>query len=323
MIQTKPHEVHWMEETQDIVSSIKMHEGLGIKQDNGLNIAFKYDGGKPRMDLIDPAFAEDLAAVLTMGSDKYDETKRVCDNNWRQGGMRWGQVYASLQRHLHAFWRGEDTDQESGLSHLAHAAANVMFLHYYSRRALHLDDRDHAWRRPLRIGLDVDGVLADWSGAIYDACVGFDQSFTTSYDRGNPIWWNWVDREFLNMVLSDLDYPEFLASVPDALADPEELKFEPVVYVTHRSIPSEYTERWISDNGFALAPVVSVDDPAKKLDVLREHNVDVFVEDKYETFVALNNAGILCFLRDRAVNRKYDVGSYRITNLNQIVERMR
>ena len=69
-----------------------------------------------------------------MGSDKYDKgadgatpEKRVYLNNWRQGGMRWGQVFASLQRHLWAWWRGEDKDPESGLSHLAHATANVMF----------------------------------------------------------------------------------------------------------------------------------------------------------------------------------------------------
>ena len=111
---------------------------------NLLKPAYKNDGCKPRMDLLDPEWLIDVAKVLTFGSHAYDESQKVYENNWRQGGMRWGKVYAALQRHLTAFWGGEEIDPETGLSHLAHASCNAMFLHYYARNTRHMDDRDLA-----------------------------------------------------------------------------------------------------------------------------------------------------------------------------------
>ena len=303
------------------MKKVTVHEGLGVKQSNGLNVAFKFDGGKPRMDLVDPVFLEDLANVLTFGSDKYDESQRVFLNNWRQGGMRWGQVFASSMRHAWAWWRGEDVDPDSGMLHLSHLAANIMFLHYYSRRCLHLDDRDHVWRRPIKIALDIDGVLADWSKAVYEACLSFDPEWEC--DTSSPIWWNWIDRPFLNKVLDSIDYPAFMATAPECMIDPKALTFEPVAYITHRTFPSQYTEEWIKKVGLPLAPVITVDDPLKKIQVLKDMQINVFVEDKFETFVECNNAGVLCFLMDRPMNRRHDVGNYRIKNLNEITERMK
>jgi len=298
------------------------HEGLGEKQANGLNVAFKFDGGKPRMDLIDPVFLEELANVLTFGSDKYDESKKVYLNNWRQGGMRWGQVFASMMRHAWAWWRGEDRDPETGMSHLAHLSANAMFLSNYSRRALHLDDRDHAWRRKIRVGLDLDGVIVNWCLAIEAACKKHDPNWESKLVDGEPNWWYWLDMPFLKEVIESMDYAEFLATAPERLVEPSELDFEPVAYITHRHIPSEFSARWVADNGFPYAPVVSVDEAGDKAKIIREMNLDVFVEDKFETFVQLQNEGILCFLMDRPYNRMHDVGNYRITHLNQIKERM-
>lgn len=44
-------------------------------------------------------------------------------------------------RHLWAWWRGEDTDPESGLSHAAHAAWGCFALLEYARTHPELDDR--------------------------------------------------------------------------------------------------------------------------------------------------------------------------------------
>jgi hypothetical protein len=94
----------------------------------------KYDGGKVRLDLLPPEFLEGTAKVLTFGADKYGEY------NWAKG-MDWHRPYSALQRHLIAWWGGEDTDPETGLSHLAHAACNVAFLMAFEKRKTGDDDR--------------------------------------------------------------------------------------------------------------------------------------------------------------------------------------
>jgi hypothetical protein len=94
----------------------------------------KKDGGKVRMDLLPPEFLEATAAVLTFGAEKY------ADHKWEEG-MAWSRVYASLQRHLNAWWRGEDTDEETGKSHLWHASCCIAFLTTYEIRGVGEDDR--------------------------------------------------------------------------------------------------------------------------------------------------------------------------------------
>lgn len=85
----------------------------------------KHDQGKPRMDLlIDgcPRALEAVAGILTFGAEKY------ADHSW-QGVERGEERYkAALLRHLTAVSKGEATDSESGMSHLAHAACNALFI---------------------------------------------------------------------------------------------------------------------------------------------------------------------------------------------------
>jgi hypothetical protein len=86
------------------------------------------------MELLPPFAQEEIAKVLTYGARKYDPY------NWAKG-MPWMRVYGAALRHLNAFARGEDTDPETGLSHVAHAACNLMFLLEYERFHQELDDR--------------------------------------------------------------------------------------------------------------------------------------------------------------------------------------
>jgi len=100
-----------------------------------LTNAIKDDKSKARMDLITPQFLTGLGEVLTHGAEKYGS------HNWRHG-FDFSRVYASLQRHLTAWHSGIDIDAESGLSHLDHAAANIMFLSTYVKEdRFELDDR--------------------------------------------------------------------------------------------------------------------------------------------------------------------------------------
>ena len=89
---------------------------------------------KPRLDLLPTAAVEQIAEVLTFGAAKYD------DNNWCRG-TRWGRYYAALLRHVFAWWRGENSDPETGMSHLAHAGCCLLFLMEYQRNGRGTDDR--------------------------------------------------------------------------------------------------------------------------------------------------------------------------------------
>lgn len=94
----------------------------------------KKDEGKNRYDLLAPEFLDGTARILTLGVSKYAE------RNWEKG-MRWGRVFASLMRHLWAWWGGESKDSESGESHLLHASCCLMFLVAYEKRKIGEDDR--------------------------------------------------------------------------------------------------------------------------------------------------------------------------------------
>lgn len=106
---------------------------------SGVDVVDPVTGGakgmKPeRYGLIPTEALAEVARVYGYGSEKYD------DNNWRKG-YRWGLSYDALQRHINAFWGGEELDPESGLHHLAHAAFHLFALMTYSEEGLGTDDR--------------------------------------------------------------------------------------------------------------------------------------------------------------------------------------
>ena len=109
-----------------------IREGSTVKDPNTTTV--RNDGGKNRVDLLPTRALERVAEVLTAGLSKYPA------RNW-EPGMAWSRCYASALRHLFAWWRGEDRDPETGLSHLAHCACNILFLLEYEERKRGTDDR--------------------------------------------------------------------------------------------------------------------------------------------------------------------------------------
>ncbi len=96
------------------------------------------DSGKTNWSLMPFEAVEEINKVLDFGAKKYAEW------NWtNSGGMKHSRVINSCLRHLFAYLRGEDKDPESGLSHLAHAGCNILFLIYYTKypEVYNKDDR--------------------------------------------------------------------------------------------------------------------------------------------------------------------------------------
>ena len=82
----------------------------------------KFDAGKTRFSLILRGFNRWLLKVLDYGAEKYG-----VDNNWQHVLDARRRYYDALMRHIAAWWDGEWLDPESGLPHLAHAAACIAF----------------------------------------------------------------------------------------------------------------------------------------------------------------------------------------------------
>lgn len=80
----------------------------------------KHDGEKPMMGLLPFGPLREVAKVLTFGAKKY------APNNWKKVTPP-SRYFDAALRHLADYAEGEDDDQESGLSHLAHAACCLLF----------------------------------------------------------------------------------------------------------------------------------------------------------------------------------------------------
>ena len=85
-----------------------------------------------------PATATAMGAIgLLDGRFKYGNA------NWREAGVRASVYVSACQRHLAAWFEGEDTDPDSQLPHLAHALACLAILVDAQAAGKLTDDRQY------------------------------------------------------------------------------------------------------------------------------------------------------------------------------------
>ena len=92
----------------------------------------KLDAGKNRLGLVLLAFARALEAVGevgTYGANKYT------DNGWVVVPDGISRYTDAMLRHLMKHAKGEETDPDTGLSHLAHAGWNMLAVLDLTERA--------------------------------------------------------------------------------------------------------------------------------------------------------------------------------------------
>lgn len=88
--------------------------------------AVKFDNDKVDWMILPYDAIEEIIKVMEFGARKYAR------GNFASGeGLEYTRVLNSLMRHILAFSRGEDLDPETGISHMAHAGCNVLFLLHY------------------------------------------------------------------------------------------------------------------------------------------------------------------------------------------------
>jgi hypothetical protein len=88
--------------------------------------SLRYNNGKADYSLIPLEVLEGPARVLEYGASKYAR------DNWKKP-THWSVSYACLMRHMAAWQAGDLIDDESGQSHLAHAACNILQMLYMEK----------------------------------------------------------------------------------------------------------------------------------------------------------------------------------------------
>lgn len=294
----------------------------------------RFNKGKNRIELIPSKPIELLGDVYTRGAHKYTiyegtqnsngsyeiifgkdikledaANLKVIYNgadNWRKG-LSWTEAIGSVERHIQKFKQGEDLDTELGTYHLANAAWGLFALLEFYGTHPEMDDRNHKYLGDKKVGLDIDGVLADFNGGINDIC-----------SHGDPTHWNCP---ILGKAFAEVKHdPTFWLGLRP-MCKPIDIPFEPHCYITSRSIDTAVTKEWLDKNGFPEAPIYSVGIGESKIEVAKKAGIDYFIDDYMKNFVELNKNGICTFLLTRSYNTRYNVGYKRISSFEDFKQR--
>lgn len=166
--------------------------------------------------------------------------------------------------------------------------------------------------KKLKIGLDIDGVLADFSLAWH-----------LLYPEVNPRPNTWyLDPKIIerfDKMIKDNTLDDFYLNIMP-LIKPSDIPFEPHCYITSRPVGKAITEKWLEKFGYPKKPVYTVDIRTTKVEAAKISGIDIFVDDFIENFNELNEAGIRTYLYTQTSNIMHDVGNMRINSLNDILE---
>ncbi len=168
--------------------------------------------------------------------------------------------------------------------------------------------------KQIRLGLDIDGVLADFGLAFLRAAGKLDSD------------WSRITGWDFTPVLTPEEFTEYWDRVKDSasfwLLIPSFKQIVPpccVRYITNRYCSDDITSRWLKAHQYPELPVTNTVD---KLAALTEFGLSGIVDDKTETFQDAIAAGYAkSFLVSRPWNR-YVETSRRIFSLSELEWRL-
>jgi hypothetical protein len=145
-----------------------------------------------------------------------------------------------------------------------------------------------------KIGLDIDGVLAQYSLGMIDKAKELGLAGYPDHPDNVNYWDHLSDcGDLWAKVKHDEDFWMGLKPFPGTLP----LDFEVCRYITARPIRDEVSYCWLYLNGFPHPErLITVGSPEQKLDVIKTLGINVFVDDKIETVSELQDNGINAFL---------------------------
>jgi hypothetical protein len=106
--------------TFDAIEGHNLKDLLSSEEPLILSQGMKFDKNKPDYSLLPFAAVDEVVKVLTYGAAKYDRF------NWEK--VEAVRYQAATMRHFSTHMQGEKIDQESGISHLAHAICSLLYL---------------------------------------------------------------------------------------------------------------------------------------------------------------------------------------------------
>lgn len=98
---------------------------------------------KPPMSTVSSLVLQEVGVAMLEGARKYGR------HNYRVAGVRASVYFDAAKRHLDAYWEGQDTDPDSGLSHITKAIAGLIVLRDAQINGKLTDDRP-----PVNIDID-------------------------------------------------------------------------------------------------------------------------------------------------------------------------
>lgn len=142
----------------------------------------------------------------------------------------------------------------------------------------------------MQIYLDVDDVVLAW----YEA-------YIKRYNVPMPT--NWMPYEEIKDHLAELRKDRSFWITLQVKHFPD---FRPAGYVSARSVPIQWTKDAMRLRQLpGRSHVTHVGWGESKMDVLKSLGCDLFIDDKYETFLECHKAGIPCLLMDTPQNRHH------------------
>lgn len=167
------------------------------------------------------------------------------------------------------------------------------------------------WKKPFKkLFIDIDGIIAD-----------FEKAFSEKFDLPDSPH-DWADHRYVSRLENLRTDKEFWLNIK-TIINPALISYPIAGYCTARSIPFEWIQEWLNINLFPNAPILQVGFGESKVEKLKEAGCEVFIDDSIQNFVELNSNNILCYLSSRSHNMKYDVGDLRVSNLLELINRLK
>jgi uncharacterized HAD superfamily protein len=152
----------------------------------------------------------------------------------------------------------------------------------------------------MNIILDVDDVVLAWHDA-----------YSKKYNV--PVPKDWIPYEKIKHHLEELRNNRLFWLTLPLKHMPN---FLPYAYVSARGVPVQWTKDALKLRKLpGRNRVYHVPWGKSKIEILKELNCSIFIDDKYETFLECHNNGIFCLLMDTPQNRHHRT-SYRINKLD-------
>jgi hypothetical protein len=159
-----------------------------------------------------------------------------------------------------------------------------------------------------RVGVDVDGIFANFSQGFIDA--GIEMGIQCCLPKN----WKCVDKWMFPCVYHfkeiwdarcEHSYNFWLGLDPLPKAKRffmSKRAFVPEVYITKRPCPSWVTRKWLRNHNFPDSEVITVSDPAEKVEIIKER-CDIYTDDLPSTIKQCLDNGINAYLYDAPFQR--------------------